>query len=101
MSEEDEEAIQQNPLWAREIKLAELQRKRYEKRRRTGAPMREGEDKEIRARDLDWRALPDQVIHCISPEFQWLPRGICQESAFNRFIARETHQSHLSGIRLI
>ncbi len=26
----------------------------------------------------------------VSPEFQWLPRGIRFESAFNRFIARET-----------
>ncbi len=72
VSEEDKERIQQNPLWTREIKLAELQQKRYEERRRTGAPMRDGEDMEILARDVDlddninndwedddWRPDPD------------------------------------------
>ena len=54
--------------------------------------MREGEDKEIRARDLDWRAPEDEIVHCISPAFQWLPRGICQESAFNRFVLRKSHE---------
>ena len=74
LSEEDKEKIQQNPLWAREIKLAELQQKRHLERVEAGAPMRDGENAPI----------------YVSPAFQWLPRGICQESAFNCFIARET-----------
>ena len=80
-----EQTIQQNPLWMREIELAEAQQKRHLERAKAGAPMRNGED----------------VSGRVSPAFQWLPRGICQESAFNCFIARETHQSHPSGIRLI
>ena len=69
----------------REIGLAEFQQKRHLERVKAGAPMREGEN----------------ASTYVSPAFQWLPRGICQESAFNCFIARETHQSHLSEIRLI
>ena len=30
----------------------------------------------------------------VSPAFQWLPRGICQESTFNRFIAKESVSLH-------
>ena len=63
--------------------------------------MREGEDEEIRARDLDWRAPPDQVIHCISAAFQWLPGGICQESTFNCFIAKESVSLHPVTIQSI
>jgi len=74
VSEEDEEAIQQNPLWTREIELAETQQKRHLERVEAGAPMRGGEGASSR----------------VSPAFQWLPRGVCQESSFNRFIARET-----------
>ena len=98
LSEEDRKRIRQNPLWMREIGLAEFQQKRHLERVKAGAPMREGDDEEIRARNLNRRAPPDPVIHCISPAFQWLPRSICQESSFNRFIAKQTHQSHPSGI---
>ena len=77
MCEEDKQRIQQNPLWVIEIRLAEFQQKRHLLRLEAGAPMREGEDMEIRMRDLVWRAPPNQIVHCVSPAFQWLPRGIC------------------------
>ena len=36
-----------------------------------------------------------------NPKKQWLPKGICQESAFNCFIAGETDSLQFSGIRPI
>ena len=59
--------------------------------------MREGEDEGIRMRDLDWRAPPDEVVHCVSHAFQWLPRGICWESVFNRFVLRQSREKTLSA----
>ena len=75
LSEEDKQTIQQNPLWMKEIRLVEAQQKRHLERVKAGAPMREGEN----------------ASTYVSPAFQWLPRGVCQESSFNCFIARETH----------
>jgi len=56
--------------------------------------MQEGEDMEIQVRDINWIAPEDEVINYIFPESQWLPRGICQESTFNRFIAKESVSLH-------
>ena len=78
------------PLWIREIRLAGFQQKRHEKKAEAGTPMRGGEDEAISTRDLDQRDQESEVVHCVSPAFQWLPRGIRLESLFNRFISRET-----------
>ena len=49
--EYDEWAIQWNPLWMREIELAEFQQNRHIQRLKADVQMREGEDEEIRMRD--------------------------------------------------
>ena len=49
--EADKKKIQENPLWRREIELAEFQQKRHIQRLEADVQMREGEDGEIRMRD--------------------------------------------------
>ena len=78
-SEEDWELILQNPLWTREIRLAEHQVEKY---------WPPAED-EYGTADYN-RMLCDEEIdpRCV----QWLPKGIRYESAFNCFVAKEADE---------
>ena len=86
MFEKGKQKLQQNPLWMREIELAETQQKRRKERHNAERQMHE----EFEEFEEQEDPFDEENNEPVSPEFQWLPRGICQESSFNRFIARET-----------
>ena len=52
--------------------------------------MRKDKDDQRHVRDEYQRAMQYGATNCVLPEFQWFPKGIQFESAFNRFISRET-----------
>ena len=90
MSDEDKEGIQQNPLWVREIGLAEQQVEKH---------WPPAED-EYGTADYN-RMLCDLEIdpRCV----QWLPKGIREESAFNCFVAKETDrpEKHTNALLIL
>ena len=52
--------------------------------------MRKDEDDQRHLRDEYQRAMQYGATDCVLREFQWFPKGIQFESAFNRFVAKET-----------
>ena len=86
VSEKDKQKLQHNPLWMREIELAETQQKRRKERHNAERQMHE----EFEEFEEQEDPFDEENNEPVSSAFQWLPRGIRFESAFNRFIARET-----------